>query len=784
MLTDQQVLALVQQQATYSNGELSKERADALDYYLGQPYGDEVEGRSRIVTREVMETVEWILPSLVRIFCDSDNLVVFEPVGEEDEAQAEQETDVCNHVFWKVNKGFYNVYTFLKDALLSKTGILKCWWEDDESEEREEYDNLDDVGLMSLFEDTSVEREVLEAEANEDGTLHVVFRTKRKKGRVRIEPIPPEEFKIAKGANSPYAKDARHCRHTSKKTKSELIEAGYDRKLVESLPTSDGDFGTEEALARRHLSDEQNIEMPSNDEYWVTEAYSYIDRDEDGIAELLKVTYVSSETGDGSATLLDIEEVDRIPFATVSPVILTHKFYGLSIADLTMDLQRIKSTLLRQILDNAYLANNGRTVINDEYVNLDDLLTSRPGGVVRLKGDQPVGHYLTPLPHNPIPTESFGLLEYLDECRKQRTGVADEVAALDKTALSNVNTGVMALAYDAARSKIELIARIIAEIGFTPLFRDIHELLSKHQDREMVVKLRNKWTRVRPQEWRERENITVKVGVGQVSRERRIMALEGILAKQTEIAAGGGIGSLVMPSQLYMGLKQWVQAWGMEPELYFTDPATLPPPPPQPPGPEQMVAEAALVDAQSKMARAENERLKVEADARYRAAELSLKLREQQVQGQMEALKHEIAALKLQNEADGKVASMSVEQQRRAFESELKVLEMRQEAINQERDRLMEKYKAELDASVEVLKLSVDSAKQERQLQADREMAKPEKPEKKEPDQLAEILARIQQRLDEEDAEKPITRDANGLIIAIGKRKVKRDEKGQAISIG
>src|SRR5690606_9382051 len=133
-------------------------------------------------------------------------------------------------------------------------------------------------------------------------------------------------------------------------------------------------------------------EMPSNDEYWVTEAYSYIDRDEDGIAELLKVTYVSSETGDGSATLLDIEEVDRIPFATVSPVILTHKFYGLSIADLTMDLQRIKSTLLRQILDNAYLANNGRTVINDEYVNLDDLLTSRPGGVVRLKGDQPVGH--------------------------------------------------------------------------------------------------------------------------------------------------------------------------------------------------------------------------------------------------------------------------------------------------------------------------------------------------------------------------------------------------------
>jgi len=156
--------------------EISNERAVALDYYLGEEYGDEVEGRSQVITREVMETVEWILPSLVRIFADADNLVVFDPVGPEDEQQAQQETDVVNYVYWKQNKGFYNTYTFLKDALLSKNGILKVWWDDEEIEEREEYTGLDELGIMQLMADPTVTREPLEVEMAEDGSMSVSFR--------------------------------------------------------------------------------------------------------------------------------------------------------------------------------------------------------------------------------------------------------------------------------------------------------------------------------------------------------------------------------------------------------------------------------------------------------------------------------------------------------------------------------------------------------------------------------------------------------------------------------
>jgi len=717
-LTDSQILARAQMEVTSTIGrwgsEISNERAVALDYYLGEQYGDEIEGRSQVITREVMETVEWILPSLMRIFADQDNMVVFDPVGPEDEMQAQQETDVVNYVYWKQNKGFYNTYTFLKDALLSKNGILKVWWDDETIEEREEYTGLDELGIMQLMADPSVTREPLEVDVGEDGLMSVSFKTVKKRGQVRIEPVAPEDFGISRDASSPYAKDARSCYMRVQKSKSELIEAGFDKDLVESLPTSD-DVDTPEKIARDRLDDEGLATVYTHDTYWITECYLYLDTNDDGIDELVKVTYAGDPDGGGSATLLDVEEVDRIPFSTATPVILTHKFYGLSIADLTMDIQHIKSTLLRQVLDNTYLANNSRTIVNDEFVNMDDLLTSRPGGVVRVRGDQNVGAYVSPLPHSALPQETFPLMEYMDNQIKQRTGVGDEVAGLDKNALSNVNTGVAALAYDAARMKIELIARILAEVGFLPLFKDIHELLSKNQDKQMVLKLRNQWVPVNPGEWRERENITVKVGMGNQSRERRIAGMMQIIELQQKYAAAGAMGSLILPEQMWMANKELVQAMGLQPELFFMDPKMAPPPPPPQPDPAAMAAqvqaEALMLDAQSKMARAQVDAQKVAAEEKRLQVEMMLKIEEQKLKREIQTLQNELKGLKDAADSNAKVMSMEVEMKRRQTENDLKLLQIQIAETSKAKDRALDKYIADQKASIDVAKMSMQEMK-------------------------------------------------------------------------
>lgn len=793
-LTDSQIQSICNQEieaaAGYMGGDLADERATALDYYLGEPYGDEEEGRSQVVTREVYETVEWILPSLLRIFADAENIVSFEPQGPEDEQGAEQEADVCNHIFWQKNRGFYNCYVFLKDALLSKTGILKTWWDDEYTEEREEYEYLDEMGLMQLLTDESVEREVIEAEVEEDGTYSVVFKTKRKKGCVKIEPVPPEEFGVSRDARSPYAKDASFCYQRTRKTYTDLIAEGYDKKVLDGL--GDDDYvDSEEEIARRNKSDEQDYSgtapHKSRRMIWVTECYIRLDRDEDDIAELLKVTLVGSM---GSGKLLDVEEVDRIPFSTSPPVILTHKFFGMSIADIVMDLQRIKSTILRQVLDNAYLANNGRTAVNDERVNLDDLLTSRPGGVVRFKGDGAPTQYLMPIPHSPLPAETFPLMEYMDGQTKARTGVGDDVAGLDNKALGDLNTGVAMLAYDAARMKIELIARIIAEIGFKPLFKDIHELTAKNQDREMVVRLRGQWVPVNPSNWREREDVTVTVGVGQVSREKKLLALGQIMEKQAMAVQAGAMGMLVTPQNLYQAQKDYVKCFGLEPSLYWQDPSQVPPAEPKGPSAEESLmqaqAQALMLDQQNKAEKTKLDAQKLMVEAQIKMREAELKAQEYALKGEIESLKAQQSAMKSNSETAGNVASIQMEMQKQAGDMRLKELELELKHVAAERDRQVEIFKAQLSAvTTEVQSVRQAQTAQESALMSAQSKAesKPEKAEKPD-DGMAEMMAEFKKWREEKDTPQAIVRDERGLIAQIGKKKVLRDENGRALSIG
>lgn len=639
------VAAEIADAAAFAGGRLAEERRRALDYYLGEPFGNEQEGRSRVISTDVADTIEWILPSLLRIFTAGEDVVRFEPTGPEDEEVARQATEYVNWIFQRDNPGFLIFYTLFKDALLQKNGVAKIWWEEDESAERETYLRKTFPELQLLLSDPDVEpvehsayedRIVLAGPdglpAEEAAVLHdVTVIRRRRRGRVRIEPVPPEEFLISRRARA--LNDAGFVAHRVRRSVSELTAAGYDRGLIDRLAGADAPDLTPEAQSRRRLEEEAGPGSAgeadrSRRELWVTECYLRVDWDGDGIAERRKVTVA----GDGQE-ILDNEPFDGVPFVALTPIIMPHCFYGLSVADLVMDLQLIKSTILRQILDNLYLSNNGRHVISDQ-VNLDDMMTSRPGGIVRLKsGAVPGQGHVMPLETPLVAAAAFPVLEYLDGVREGRTGVTRYTQGLDADSLNKTATGISQI-MAAAQQRIELIARVFAETGVKDLFRQILRLVGRHQNAPRIIRLRNRWVPMDPRSWSTEMDVSVNVGLGTGNRDQMLGHLHTILGIQAQaIQQQGGVdGPLVRLDNVYNTLAKIVENAGLKPaEAYFSRPSDRPAPPPPssaapPPDPQLLMLEQqAKVDA-ARIALAERKAAAELALDRARlAAEMELK---------------------------------------------------------------------------------------------------------------------------------------------------------------
>lgn len=718
-MTDAEILSVCDsgiRAAIGQGSDLSTERADAMDRYLGAAYGNEVEGRSQVLTREVLDVVETALPSLIRIFASESNLAEFEPVGPEDEAAARQESEALTHVFWQRCSGYTVLYDAIKDGLLGKNGIAKIWWCEEQKVARERYRGLLPLEREALLSQADVDIEVEEEVLAEDGTHEISILVTRKDGGPRIAVIPPEEFGISGSQDSLDCDRATFLFHRARKTLAELVAAGYSRQKVQGLPEDDRD--TEERLARYNWLDEgesSTAEHWSMRQVWVTECYPLLDRDGDGVAERLKVVLAGTA---GSYTLLDVEEVDGQPFVSWSPIPRPHAWVGLSLADMAVDIQEQKTALLRGILDNMYLANNARTGVN-ERVNLQDLLISRPGGVVRTEGMDPPANHLFQFQYPPPPPQVFDLMEYLDRIVKARTGVGDDVAGLDTKALSNVNTGVAALAYDMARMRLELVARNFGEHFVRPLWRKLHELLRKHSVKPMVVRLRNGWESVLPQEWRERENMTISVGIGNASREQRMLALNQVLALQQAALAAGGLG-LVTPAQIYASLTDLMELTGIPgaETKYFTDPRQA--------GPPQSSPDPKLIELQQKgqieaarvgieQSRLQHDAAKAQADATLRQAELALKERELGLKAEVERMKAELAmqqrAINEQSEianARAELATKEIQARQQQINGTLEAMRLQMEAATSARDREERRYEAELKAGIDLIKLQAD----------------------------------------------------------------------------
>lgn len=618
----------------YVETETMDARTRALNFYNREPYGNEVEGRSSIVTGEVAEVVDGALPQLLRIFTQSDELVRFDPKFPGDEEAAKQATEYCNLVFFQDNDGVILMHNWFKDALLQKNGIVKYWWEDSEDPIKEKYKNLNAEELTMLFADD--EMELVSQNMNEitpesidpiSGMLlpatfsyDVVIKKKKEAGRVKIENVPPEEFLISKRDKN--IKDARFVAHRVMMTRSDLVAAGYSKDVVDNLPAYSDLTYSPERIARfdrGEMPDETQSVDFSMQEIEIYECYIRTDADGDGMAELLKVTYA------GMAEILDQEEVDHIPFASVCPIPMPHKFFGQSLADRAMDIQLIKSTITRQILDNLYLTNLPRMTAIDGQVNMDDLLTVAPNGVVRMKSPGAVQALTVP----PTAAQSFPMLDYMDQVLQKRSGVTQTSQGLDPNILQNTTATAIAAMQQAGSGRMEMIARVFADTGVKDLFTGIFHLLCKYQDKARVVRLRGKYVSIDPREWKNNYDVSISVGLGTGNKDQQMAMAAMVLQKQEQILQTQGISNpLVTVGQYRNTLGRFIEAAGykdsneffkeISPELDAQ--LSAPPPPQQAPVDPAVQAYMAQTQAQIQgeqaklQAKIEADRLKAQAD--------------------------------------------------------------------------------------------------------------------------------------------------------------------------
>jgi hypothetical protein len=552
----------------YVQTETTEDRSKAINYYNREPYGNEVEGRSSIVTGEVAEVVDGALPQLLRIFTQSDELVRFEPKFPGDEEAAKQATEYCNLVFFQDNDGVIMMHNWFKDALLQKNGIVKYWWEDSEDPIKEKYKNLNAEELTMLFADD--EMELVSQNMNEitpesfdpmigmpipaTYSYDVVIKKKKEAGRVKVENVPPEEFLISKRDKT--ITNARFVAHRVMMTRSDLIAAGYSKDVVDNLPNySDLTFSPERVarFERGEMPDESQSLDFSMQEIEVFECYIRTDLDDDGMAELVKVTYA------GMAEILDKEEVDHIPFASICPIPMPHKFFGQSLADRAMDIQLIKSTITRQILDNLYLTNMPRMTAIDGQVNMDDLLTVAPNGVVRMKSQGAVQALTVP----PTAAQSFPMLDYMDNVLQKRSGVTQTSQGLDANILQNTTATAIAAMQQAGSGRLEMIARIFADTGVKDLFSGIFHLLCKYQDKARVVRLRGKYVSIDPREWKNNYDVSINVGLGTGNKDQQMAMAAMVLQKQEQILGTQGFSNpLVTVGQYRNTLGRFIEAAG------------------------------------------------------------------------------------------------------------------------------------------------------------------------------------------------------------------------------
>jgi hypothetical protein len=590
VLSDEELVALCREELRQSAGfewdqELLAQREQALDYYKGyMPDVPSLPNRSRAVASDVADAIETVLPDLVEIFTGGDDVAVFTPTGPEDEQAARQETDYVNQVVFHENAGFMTLLTLCKDALLSKVGIAKWWWEDPaEAELCESFEGKTLEELVAAAEDGEI-IDLSETPDDETGQSSFAFTLRRERdGRVRIAAVTPEDFTVAR--DTVRLCDTTYCAHRSRPRAQDLIADGIDPEIVDRLPpyaqTSDETLVLARDTAGEHLDQRSVNGSWGHRTVEVVDHYLRVDADGDGRPELWRIM---TGGGSGESALIEKERLDALPFASVTPYVVTHRFYGESLADKLLEVQRIKTALLRMLLDSGYFALNQRLEVAMDRANewtVSDLLRNEPG--VPIRSSQ--GDAVRPIQAGALNFDVQGALEYVSTLAEQRTGVVRNAQGLNPDTLHDTAAGALAL-MSAAQKRVRMIARIFAETGIKDLFLGVHALIRRNATAGRIARLRGQWIPVDPTRWAERNDMTIEVGLGASGQGHELQLMgQALPVMQQLIQMQGGVnGPLVTGQNAYQLLKRFFErGLGFKNgDLYVTDPSTQPPPQPRP----------------------------------------------------------------------------------------------------------------------------------------------------------------------------------------------------------
>lgn len=631
----------------YIDNTISPDRARAESYYLGDHFGNEEDGRSTAISMDVRDTVQAMLPSLMRIFYGGEKVVEFAPQEQSDVAIAKQANDYINYVCMTDNTDFFNtLYATFKDALVKKCGFIKYYWDDAEDVHTYTLTGLDDDALAVLSSDNDVEIQMepmtaenphvkMDPQTGQPIASHTVKVTRRTpKGRVKIEAVPPEEILVSRNARS--LNDSDLIAHRRYLTLSELVEMGYDYNEIEEHATSEDSFEFNvEATTRNPLLQQTSISKddPTMRRALYVESYFYADVDGDNVAELRRICTI----GDAYKIYRN-EPCETIPICCFQPDPEPHTFFGLSVADVVMDVQKIKSSVLRSSLDSLALSTHPRVGVVEGQASLDDVLNTEVGGVIRMRQPGAVIPFTMPF----VGKDCFPMLDYYDQIRENRTGVSKAAEGLDPGALQSSTKQAVNQTIQAAHQRIEMIARMFAETGMKDLYRGVLRLVVQHQDRERMIRLRNDFVPMDPRFWNVNMDVVVTAGLGKGSEEERASILAQIAGKQEQILQTlGPENPLVNMQQYYNTLSRMTELSGLKDvNSYWSDPAQYQPPEPTEPEPDvneqliQVQMQSIQADIQKKAAELELEREKMmrnddrmrdkdEADQILKAAEIA-----------------------------------------------------------------------------------------------------------------------------------------------------------------
>lgn len=699
-MTEDELAALIDRESAVAigvNDQFAADREEMRYFYMGEARGKlsppDAEGHSQVVSKVLMDTVEWILPSLMKMFAQ-DGVVVFEPDSRQDEKNAQDAGTYCNYLFFKENEdGFTTLHDAIKSCLIFRMGVTKTWCEKAWDERQEIYRGVSAAEIEVLAQDHGGEIASMEEVGQlppelipegappEAATLYdVTFKIREQKNRIRVEGVPPEEIRIARDTRT--LGNVRYIAHVVERTRSDLLSEGWPEDEVDTY-CGDREAGQWEKDDRHEYDGSEDYDENEGDEsqrkITVTEAYIKVDFDGDGIAEYRRVVkagrYIHSN-----------EVTDDHPFSVFTPILMPYKLIGLSFYDLVEDLQRIHTVLTRQMLDNAYLVNAPQTTVVNGQVNLDDLLNPRPGGYRRVDSLDALRVDVTPF----IGPQVLTLLDHFGQVRDTRTGVTEMNSALNADSLAKGNIGSEGISELIAQGaqRVELVARVLAETGMRRQWRLLLKMATQYTDRAREIRVNGDWLKIDPRQWKNQYRMSVSVGVGNQGEAKKVLGLQMIASVQERAFELG----IVRPENaLNLALDLARAAGEKQPERYFS-----PPPPPDPnQGPPPEVA----LEQMKQQGRMQEIQIKAQTDIQVEQMRQEAQAQQAMAETQLEAQRNE-----LDRQAQANQAALKLQ-----YDAQLAQLKLQYENADREAEREFQRWKAELDASVKIESANISS---------------------------------------------------------------------------